>query len=99
MERERRAFQVFLAIHASKAVATEEPVAHLQFYDECMPADVSLIKFTRDDIVECDELDHESELVRFLLHQMTTYDFRTQRIIGLIFNRTTVISDVLRMPA
>tara|TARA_E500000178_G_scaffold356156_1_gene432023 strand:- start:2420 stop:2719 length:300 start_codon:yes stop_codon:yes gene_type:complete len=98
MERERKVFKVFLSMHASKALATEEPVAYLQFYDECIPADAPLIKFTREDIIDCSELDHNSELVRFLLHQMTTYDCRTQRIVGLIFNKNTVISDVLRMP-
>lgn len=97
MEREQKAFKVFLSLHSSKATPTEEPIAHLQFFDECIPADTPLIRFTRDDIVSCDELDHTSELVRFLLHQMTTYDCRTQRIVGLVFNKTTVLSDVLRV--
>lgn len=96
MERERRAFSVFLTMHAHKASPTDTPIAHLQFYDEHMPADAPLIQFTRDDIVECDDLDHTSELVRFLLHQMTTYQCRSQRIVGLVFDKKTVLSDVLR---
>lgn len=96
MEREQKIFRVFLSLHAHKATPTEEPCAYIQFYDENMPADMPLIKFTREDIVECGELDHESELVRFLLHQMTTYDCRTQRIVGLVFDKKIVLSDVLR---
>ena len=97
MEREQRAFKVFLSIHAHKALPTEEPVAYLQFSSECIPADSPLIKFTRDDIIHCEELDHTSELVRFLLHQMNTYDCTTQRILGLVFNKSVVMSDVLRV--
>ena len=98
MEQERRAFKVFLSMHAHKAVPTEEPVAYLQFYNgHSIPADAPLIKFTREDIVDCDDLDHTSELVRFLLHQMTTYECRSQRVVGLVFDRTRVLSDVLRM--
>lgn len=97
MEREQRAFKVFLSVHAHKALPTEEPVAYLQFFSEYIPADSPLIKFTRDDILGCEELDQTSELVRFLLHQMNTYDCTTQRIIGLVFNKTIVMSDVLRV--
>lgn len=96
MDREQRCFKVFLSLHASKARPTEEPVAYLQFYKEYLPADTPLIKFTIQDVLECDELDHSSELVRFLLHQMSTYDSRTQRIVGLVFDSKTVLSDVLR---
>jgi len=101
MERERKAFQVFLSLHQHKAVPIDEPVAYLQFYDECMPSDMQLIKFTRDDILDLGKrgrLDLECELVRVLLQQVSTYDCSTQRVIGLIFNKNTVLSDVLIMP-
>lgn len=99
MEAERRALQVFLAMHAHKAAPTAEPMAHLQFRraDAPLAADAPLIRFTRDEIVECEELDHSCELVRFLLHQMSTYDCTTQRIVGLVFDRTVVLSEVLRV--
>lgn len=96
MEREQKIFKVFLSLHAHKATATETPCAYLQFYDEHMAVDAPLIRFTREEVVECDELDHECELVRYLLHQMTTYDCRTQRIVGLVFDKEIVLSDVLR---
>lgn len=101
MEAERRTFQVFLAMHANKADVTEEPVAHLQFCNaqrQPPATNAPLIRFTRDDILACSALDHSSELVRFLLHQMTTYDSRTQRIVGLVFDKDVVLSDVLRLP-
>ena len=96
MEHERKAFRLFLEMHSHKAQPTDEPVAHLQFHSDTLSASEPLIQFSRDDILECEELDESSELVRFLLHQMTTYDCRTQRIVGLVFNTTTVLSDVLR---
>lgn len=98
MERERKIFRTFLGMHAHKAHPTVEPIAHLQFYEECMPSDLILIRFTRSDICECEELDQSSDLVRYLLTQMSTYDYTTQRIVGLVFNKTTVLSDVLTMP-
>jgi hypothetical protein len=99
MQREQSAFKVFLSVHAHKALPTEEPVAYLQFFSDCMPPDTPLIKFTRQDVIECEELDCSSELVRFLLHQMNTYECTTQRIIGLVFSESVVLSDVLRTAA
>ena len=96
MERERRLFRGFLSVHERKAVPTDEPVAYLQFYNECMPVHTPLIKFTKEDVMK--ELDCDAELVRFLLHQLSTYDCTTQRIVGLIFDKRTVLSDVLLMP-
>lgn len=95
MESERRAFEVFLALHAHNARPTSVPTAHLHFYSEGQ-TDGTLVAFTREEVIE--ELDREAELVRFLLHQMTTYDCTRQRIVGLVFSKHTVLSDVLRMP-
>lgn len=95
MEAERKIFHVFLGLHSHKACTTDEPIAHLQFHNDTLSPDAPLISFTREDVIE--ELDKESELVRFLLHQMTTYDCHTQRIVGLIFNKQTVLSEVMRV--
>lgn len=94
MEFERRALQQFLAMHAHKASPTQEPAVHLQFYSDTMAAGAPLLKLTEDDIKE--ELNVESELVRRLLRQLHTYDCRTQRIVGLIFGKDVVLSEVLR---
>ena len=100
MEEQRRLFRTFLSVHAHKACPTPSPVAHLQFYRGqeaglLLPSD-DLLAFDQEDVLSA--LDTESELVRFLLHQMATYDCTTQRIVGLIFDERTVLSEVLRMP-
>lgn len=94
MERERKLFHAFLSLHAHKAAPTEEPVAHVQFHSDALsPAD-PLLAMTRDDVLEA--LDPASELVRWLLEQMRTYDCTRQRIVALIFDERTVLSEVLR---
>ena len=52
-----------------------------------------LVAFTRENVVE--EFDVESELVRWLLNQMSTYEPTRQCIVGLVFDNSTVVSDVL----
>ena len=99
MEQERRAFHTFLALHAKKARPTEEPVVHLAFRgaDGSMPASAdALVTLTREEVLE--ELDGNAELVRWLLTQMSTYDCRRQTIVGLVFDKCTVLSEVLRDP-
>ena len=98
MEARRKEFQTFLALHAHKAVPTETPVAHLLWHSPNMALDAPLVQLTREDVLEA--LDPEnSELVRWLLEQLRTYDCTRQRIVGLVFDERTVLSEVLRMPA
>ena len=97
MDERRRTFQTFLALNACKACTSETPVAYLQFCHDGVtppPPDEPLIALSAEDVME--ELDSEAELVRWLLHQMTTYEPSRQRIVGLVFDRTTVLSEVLR---
>lgn len=76
------------------AYTTEEPVAHLQFYDpSASHMSAPLIAFTQDDVVK--EFDPESELVRWLLNQMSTYEPTRQCIVGLVFDSRVILSDVL----
>lgn len=96
MERERKLFQTFLALHAQKARPTEEPVAHLQWHSDTLPLDAPLWRLTRDEILEA--LDPSSELVRWLLEQLRTYECTRQCVVGLVFDKQTVLSDVLRAP-
>lgn len=105
MEGHRRQLHAFLALHAHKAGPTEEPVAHLHFLPEpayagaerALPApDAPLVSLTRDDVLEA--LDPQSDLVRGLLTQMSTYDCTRQRIVGLVFDTSTVLAEVLRVP-
>lgn len=99
METERRLFHAFLALHAHKAPATPEPCVHLQFHNANMPlaADAPLIRMTRADVLDCEELDADAELVRWLLHQLDTYDCTCQRLVCLVFSPRVVLSDVLRV--
>ena len=98
----RSIFRGFLAVHAHKAPTPPRDgtrVAYLQFYDPQRPlaADAPLLALGQDDIL--DALDPDgSELVRWLLEQLRTYDCDRQRIVGLIFDRATVLSEVLRCP-
>lgn len=103
MEEERRIFRQFLQMHAAKATPTDEPMAHLQFYSprSPLPADAPLIRLDYDDVLDALDADG-SELVRWLLEQMKTYDCRRQRIVGLVFldgtaaKQRVVLSEVLR---
>ena len=97
MEEKRRLFSAFLALNASRTTATEEPTVHMMF----SPHNINgpLYRLTRSDVVEectAGRLDGNSELVRWLLNQLTTYDCRMQRIIALKFDEATVLSEVLR---
>jgi hypothetical protein len=93
MQAERRAFHVFLSMHAHEARPTEDPVVHLKWHGK---EDAPFLALDRDDVL--DALDPSAELVRWLLEQMRTYDCTKQRIVGLVFDRQTVLSEVLRMP-
>lgn len=90
-----RLLNSFVSLHGHQAHPTEEPVAYLQFAESYRGGDSGLIIFQKEDIPH--ELNVESELVRWLLKQLNTYDCRSQRIIGLIFDRDTVLSEVLRV--
>ena len=97
MEDKRKIFHTFLTLHAHKSTTTDEPIAHLQFHQEVMAPSLELIAFTADDVVEALDPDN-CELVRWLLEQMRTYDCHRQRIVGLIFEDNTVLSEVLETP-
>lgn len=95
MDEKRRAYSAFMTLRASGVKPTEEPIAHLQFYDEKTSSHMSgpLVAFTRENVVE--EFNVDSELVRWLLNQMSTYEPTRQCIVGLVFDTSTILSDVL----
>ena len=99
MQEERKIFNTFLGLHAHRACTSDAPVAYLHFYDpEKNPsmATAELVKFTPADVTA--ELDATQELVRWLLHQLSTYDCARQRIVGVVFRKDCVLSEVLRAP-
>ena len=85
-----------MSLNAHKAAVTDTPIVHVMFYTEgkTMSPMQPLISMSVENVLE--ELDKDAELVRWLLHQMSTYDCRKQKIVALIFDHQTVISDVLR---
>ena len=92
MERERKIWDAFRIQHAKKADATDTPIVHAQFWSETLHANDPLLQMDEEDILS--ELDTSSTLVQWLLNQLKTYDCRRQKIVALIFDKKTVISDV-----
>lgn len=95
MEERRRAYSAFMTIRSPGMAPTDQPIAHLQFFDGKGASHMSgpLIAFTRENVVA--EFDIESDLVRWLLNQMSTYEPTRQSIVGLVFDRSTILSDVI----
>ena len=83
-----------MALHARKAPCTREPVAHVHFYRGAAAHDEPLVAMTIDDVR--DALDATAELPSWLLRQLHTYDCERERVVALIFDRRTVLSDVMR---
>ena len=96
MDAQRQIYNNFLSLNAHKARTTSVPTAHVMFYQHGKPMTPlqPLIAMSVNDILQ--ELDKEADLVRWLLNQLATYKCSTQRIVALIFDRQTVLSDVLR---
>lgn len=95
MDEKRRVYSAFMTLRAKGLTCTDEPMAYLQFYDPSTSSHMSapLVAFTRENVVQ--EFDAESELVRWLLNQMSTYEPTRQCIVGLVFDSKTILSDVL----
>lgn len=97
MEERRRVYSAFMTLRSAGITCTCEPIVHLQFYDEKHMSHMSkpLVAFSIQNVM--DEFDTESELVRWLLNQMTTYEYTRQCIVALAFDKETVLSDVLHV--
>jgi hypothetical protein len=98
MEEKRHLFHRFLGTHHHKARPTPTPAVHLLWNreDNVLAPEKALYLLREEDLRE--HLNFQSELVGWLLSQMRTYDCRKQRIVALVFDRDTVLSEVLRMP-
>lgn len=100
MDEQRRTFATFLALNAGRASPTHEPVVYMMFSPEQLNS-APLVALTLQNVMEeCDygRLDKNSDFVRWMLHQMSTYDCTRQRILALRFDSSTVLSEVLRCP-
>lgn len=98
MEEKTKIYKLFLLHHARRARPEPDRAVYACFYNpKCAMHEQTLVVMRQDDLV--DALNVESELVRWLCKQFNTYDTKTQRILALIFDRDTVLSDVLRVEA
>ena len=102
MDAQRAAYATFLSMHAQKAKTTSVPTAHVMFYNtetNTMPLNTLLIAMTYDNVMELvseKTLEKDSLLVQWFLQQLVTYKCETQRLVALVFDSKTVLSDVLR---
>ena len=97
MEERRRVYGAFMSMRATSVTEpSDTPVVYLQFYDASPTSThmtAPLVAFAREDVLN--EFDGDAELVRWLLHQLSTYEPTCQCVVGLVFNRRTILSDVL----
>lgn len=93
MEKERAIFRTFLPLYADKASCPRRRVCYLQFFEEGLCKEAPLIEMGVQDVLDC--LSPDDVTVRWLLNQMRTFDPYSQKVIGLVFERKRVVSDVL----
>lgn len=95
MEAERAVHRRFLGARcAAVRRLPDERVVHMAFLDEGVPPEAAVLNLmTREQVLE--RFDAESELVRWLLRQLATYDPETQAVLACSFDRTRVLSDVV----
>jgi hypothetical protein len=97
MEEKRAIYSRFLALNSHKIGASPTAVAHVRFYEADMNYNGAFIAMGIEDILGEERLNQQSDLVRWLLRQLSTYDCRTQKILALVFDSEIVLSDVLRV--
>ena len=86
----------FVDLHKEKCPRTTERCAFLANHAPALPLDLVLTLYEVDDLTqEGSPLDKESRLVQWLLRQMTTYDPDSQNVIGLIYDKDTVLTRVV----
>lgn len=100
MEREQRALESYVKLHGHKlkGVVRSEPTAFLVPYTERgVWLDATMTAYGVEQVKR--EFDTEDATVRFLLHQMHTYDPSSCNILGLIFDTKTVLAHVVQCGA
>ena len=89
-------YNIFTSLFAGRGTSTTCATAFVRFYSEDgMDVRKPLVAMTIDDVKN--ELDVESRLVQCLLEQMTTYNCSKEKILALVFDKRTVLSDVIRV--
>lgn len=96
MEREQKALNAFVHMHAHKATQPKDTrVAHLaHFHPSGMPLDTVLTQYTIEDLASV--LDCETHLSRWLMRQVQTYDLDKEHVVGLLFENGTALAHVVQ---
>ena len=96
MEKEQKALGAFVSLHANKVPArtNNRCVFLVRYTDAGIPLDTPLVMYTLEDIVAA--FDTESTLIHWVIQQIQTYDVDTQSVVGLIFDRSTILTHVIR---
>lgn len=99
MEEQQKALNSFVQVHANKlAIRKDKRVAHLVNYSVSgIPLNITLTQYTLEDLREANILDDSSPLVHWLFQQIQTYDIDRENIIGLIFDKKTVLAHVVKL--
>ena len=98
MDFEQRELKGFIDLHGFKARhhPTNQRVAHLYEYSSRgIPLNATLMQYTLEDVTSAFYTD--SVLVRWLIQQIQTYDTTTEHIVGLIFDKSMVLAQVIRI--
>ena len=96
MQKEQEALLNFVKMHTQKAEISQERCAYLVDYkEEGIPLTVALDKYKREDFIQSPKIDMNSDMCRWLVRQMDTYDTKKEILIGLIFNSHTVLAHVV----
>ena len=90
MDSKHREFETFVSLHGNKASCTDEPLAHVRFPEDAHDDPLTLM--SKEDI--CSAFDTSSNLVRWFLTQLNTFDYQRQKLLALVFDRSTIISNV-----
>ena len=97
MDGYRKTFATFLSLHEPHAPTSDDPCVYIGMTPTNVRA--PLVRMTRDDVLAaCDdgEFDRGAELVRWMFTQLSTYDPTHQRILALRFDKSVILSEVLR---
>ena len=94
------AYRGFVTLKGPRLRRTPTRVVHVAFCDDgVFSHDDPLVQMELNDVLACGRLDPSADLVRRMLTQLSTYDHTRHVMIAVVFDRQTVLSDVLHCPA
>lgn len=91
MEDHRRRFYALMSLYVPRLQTNHDKRCVHVLFDGALP----WVCINEEDIGTA--LDLESELVRQLMRQVTTYEFLSESVVGMIVDRRIVLSEVVRL--